>query len=40
MIAGWVSLWEVFDNVVFKESKWHSKYNSYKKLSKCEIEFI
>ena len=39
MIAGWVSIWEVFDNLVFKESKWRSKYNGYKKLKKCEIEF-
>ena len=39
MIAGWVSIWEVFDNLVFKESKWRSRYNGYKKLSKCEIEF-
>lgn len=39
MIAGWVSLWEVFDNLVFKESKWRSRYNGYKKLNKCEIEF-
>ena len=40
MIAGWVLLWEVFDNLVFKESKWHIKYNNLKKLVKCEIEFI
>ena len=39
MIAGWVSLWEVFDNIVFKESKWHSKYNAFRKLIKSEIVF-
>ena len=40
MIAGWVLLWEVVDNIVFKESKWHSRYNGYKKLLKCNIEFV
>lgn len=39
MIAGWVLLWEVFDNIVFKESKWHSKYNAFRKLIKCKIDF-
>ena len=39
MIAGWVSIWQVFDNLFFKQSKWQSKYNGYKKLNKCKIKF-
>lgn len=40
LVAGWVSLWEVFDNIMFKESKWQIKYNVFKRLCKSEFEFI
>ena len=40
LVAGWVFLWEVFDNIFFKESKWQTKYNVFKKLCKSQIEFI
>ena len=37
LIIGWVAIWEVFDIVLFRETKRKFKLNIYKKLSTCKI---
>lgn len=37
LIVGWVSIWEVFDNILFKETKQYFRLNLCKKLSNCKI---
>lgn len=37
LIIGWVSIWEVFDTILFKETKRSYKLNVCKKLSNCKI---
>lgn len=40
LIVGWVSIWEVFDNILFRETKRKFRLNIYKKLSICKINII
>ena len=39
LIIGWVAIWEVFENILFVETKKKFKLKRLKKLVKCKISF-
>ena len=39
LIAGWITVWEVLDSILFVNSKIKIEKKIYKKLSSCEIDF-
>lgn len=39
LIIGWVAIWEVFENILFVETKKKFKLKQLKKLVKCKISF-